>query len=135
MTTGERKDSPTRDFLSWIGALFQASLLRPLGTGHGPLLLEFPCGSAILKWSSYFSLTKNREQGMTIELHLDDETQRQSIEAGFASVEEYLHNLIQRDRNRIAILKGIQDAESGNTRPFEEFDQEFRAKHGIDQDK
>jgi hypothetical protein len=72
---------------------------------------------------------------MTIELHVDEATQRQSIEAGFASVEEYLHSLIQRDKNRIAILKGIQDADSGNVRPFEEFDEEFRLKHGIHQEK
>ena len=72
---------------------------------------------------------------MTIVLNLDDETRRQSVEAGFASVEEYLHSLIQRDRNRMAILKGIQDADSGNVRSFQEFDQEFRARHNIVQDK
>lgn len=72
---------------------------------------------------------------MTIELHVDEATQRQSIEAGFANVEEYLQNLIQRDKNRIAILKGIQDVDSGNFRPFEEFDQEFRLKHGIHEEK
>ena len=72
---------------------------------------------------------------MTIQLHLDAATQQQSIEAGFASVEEYLHSLLRRDKNRIAILKGIQDADSGNTRPFEKFDLDFRLKHGIEQEK
>lgn len=68
---------------------------------------------------------------MTIVLTLDEETKRQSIDAGFASVEEYLHNLLQRDKNRLAILRGIQDANAGNVRPFDQFDQEFRIKHGI----
>lgn len=68
---------------------------------------------------------------MAIEIHLDDDAKLQSIEAGYASVEDYLHSLLQRDRNRLACLKGMQDIESGNTRPFEEFDAEFRKKHGI----
>lgn len=72
---------------------------------------------------------------MTIELQLDDDTKRQSVDAGFASVEEYLLNLLQRDKNRLAILKGIQDADSGNVRPFEDFDQEFQAKHGMNKDE
>jgi hypothetical protein len=72
---------------------------------------------------------------MTIELQLDDDTKRQSVEAGFASVEEYLHNLLQRDKKRLAILKGIQDADSGNVRPFEDFHQEFQAKYGINKDE
>lgn len=71
---------------------------------------------------------------MTIELKLDDDAKQQSIEAGFASVQEYLYNLLQRDRNRLGILKGLQDVEAGNVRSFEEFDREFRSKHGIDQD-
>jgi hypothetical protein len=68
---------------------------------------------------------------MTIQLQLDDDVKRQSVDAGFASVEEYLHNLLQRDRNRLAILKRIQAADSGHAQHFEDFDQEFRAKHGI----
>lgn len=69
---------------------------------------------------------------MTIELNLDDDAKEQSIEAGFASVQEYLYSLLQRDRNRLRILKGLQDADAGNVRSFEEFDREFRSKHGID---
>lgn len=68
---------------------------------------------------------------MAIEIHLDEDAKLQSIEAGYASVEDYLHSLLQRDRNRLACLKGMQDVESGNTRPFEKFDAEFRKKHGI----
>jgi len=70
---------------------------------------------------------------MTIELKLDDDTKQQSVEAGFATVQEYLYSLLQRDRNRLEILKGLQDVEAGNVRSFEKFDREFRSKHGIDQ--
>lgn len=69
---------------------------------------------------------------MAIEIHLNYDAKLQSIEAGFASVEDYLHSLLQRDRNRLACQKGLQDVESGNTRPFDEFDAEFRKKHGIE---
>lgn len=69
---------------------------------------------------------------MAIEIHLNDEAKLQSVEAGYASVEDYLHSLLQRDRNRLACLKGLQDVESGNIRPFDEFDAEFRKKHGIE---
>lgn len=69
---------------------------------------------------------------MAIEIHLNEDARLQSIEAGYASVEDYLHSLLQRDRNRLACMKGMQDIESGNTRPFEEFDAEFRKNHGIE---
>lgn len=69
---------------------------------------------------------------MAIEIHLNDDAKTQSVEAGYANVEDYLINLLQRDRNRMACLKGIQDVESGNTRPFEDFDSELRKKHGIE---
>ena len=69
---------------------------------------------------------------MAIELQLNDDARLQSVEAGYASVEEYLHSLLQRDRNRLACLNGVQDVDSGNTRPFGAFDAEFRKKHGIE---
>lgn len=72
---------------------------------------------------------------MAIEIHLDDNAKLQSIEAGYASVEDYLYSLLQRDHARLACMKGIQDVDSGNTRPFEEFDLAFRKKHGIELEK
>jgi hypothetical protein len=69
---------------------------------------------------------------MGIEIHLNDDAKLQSIEAGYASVEDYLYSLLQKDQNRLACLKGLQDVESGNTRPFDEFDAEFRKKHEIE---
>lgn len=66
-----------------------------------------------------------------IEIHLSDDVKLQSAEAGFPNLEDYLHSLLERDRNRLACLKGIQDVEAGRVRPFEEFDVEFRKKHGI----
>ncbi|TVP96619.1 MAG: hypothetical protein EA381_16965 [Planctomycetaceae bacterium] len=68
---------------------------------------------------------------MAIEIQLHEDTKLQSVEAGYASVEAYLHSLLQRDQKRLACLKGIQDVESGNARPFDEFDHEFKQKHGI----
>jgi hypothetical protein len=68
---------------------------------------------------------------MAIEIHFGDDTKIQSIEAGYASVEDYLHSLLQRDRARLACLKGLQDVDTGNIRPFDDFDSEFRKKHGI----
>lgn len=38
----------------------------------------------------------------------------------------YLHDLLERDRIQLACLRGIQDIELGNYRPFEEFDKDFR---------
>jgi hypothetical protein len=69
---------------------------------------------------------------MTFDLTLTEIAKIQSVEAGFASVDEYLYCLLQRDRTRLAILKGIQDVDSGNLRPFEEFDREFRVRHDIE---
>jgi hypothetical protein len=37
----------------------------------------------------------------------------------------------QREEARAAITQGLADVESGRTRPFEEFDREFRRKHGL----
>ncbi len=69
---------------------------------------------------------------MAIEIHLNDDARLQSIEAGYANVEDYLYSLLQRDRARLACMKGLQDVDAGNTRPFDEFDAAFRKKHGIE---
>jgi len=68
---------------------------------------------------------------MATEIYISDEAKLQSIEAGFVNVEDYLYNLLQKDRDRLACLKGIQDIETGRSRPFTEFDSQFRKKHGI----
>lgn len=55
----------------------------------------------------------------------------QAVAAGFATVELYIQNLLERDADRLAIQKGIDSLESGKHRPFEEFDREFREKNGM----
>ena len=37
----------------------------------------------------------------------------------------------EREVVRAAIRRGIADLDAGRVRPFEEFDREFRAKHGM----
>jgi predicted transcriptional regulator len=37
----------------------------------------------------------------------------------------------EREETRAAIRRGLADVDEGRVKPFEEFDREFRAKHGI----
>lgn len=54
------------------------------------------------------------------------EFQAQAVTAGYASVEDYVITLLTRDGERLAIQQGIDEMRAGQTRPFEEFDQELR---------
>jgi hypothetical protein len=54
------------------------------------------------------------------------------------SLDEYIQlwhdeNSSQEDREETlrAVRQGLADIESGRVRPFEEFDREFRTKHGL----
>jgi hypothetical protein len=38
---------------------------------------------------------------------------------------------VEREETLVAIRQGLKDADEGRVRPFEEFDREFRAKHGL----
>lgn len=71
---------------------------------------------------------------MVINLEFGEEARLQCVEAGFATLEEYLYSLLLQDRERLAIQQGCADVEAGRSRPFEQFDQEFRKKHGIQLD-
>lgn len=68
-----------------------------------------------------------------MELNQFDESavRSQAVAAGFATVELYIQNLLERDADRLAIRKGIDALEAGKHRPFEEFDREFREKNGM----
>ncbi|MDZ4658412.1 MAG: hypothetical protein SH868_12610 [Bythopirellula sp.] len=55
----------------------------------------------------------------------------QAVAAGFANVEAYVFHLIERDTERMAIQEGLDAVRQGRTRPFAEFDAEFRKKYGI----
>lgn len=72
-----------------------------------------------------------RDVTVTIHLDIGEQERIQCVEAGFATMEEYLYSLLAKDRDRLAILKGLADAEAGRMSPFDEFDAEFRKKHGI----
>jgi hypothetical protein len=68
---------------------------------------------------------------VTSPLFADPGVQSQALAAGFASVELYLHSLVERDADRLAVEEGIAAARAGLLRPFDEFEREFRAKHGL----
>jgi len=68
---------------------------------------------------------------VTIDLEIGEQEKLQCVEAGFASMEEYLYSLLAQDRERLAILKGLADVEAGRVRSFKEFDAEFRQQNGI----
>ena len=57
--------------------------------------------------------------------------QSQAAAAGFATVELYVQELLDRDANRLAIKKGIEALEAGQHRPFDDFDREFCEKNGL----
>jgi hypothetical protein len=58
----------------------------------------------------------------------------QALAAGFASVELYVQDLLDRDAKRLAIQAGIDALEAGRVRDFDEFDREFRLRNGIPAD-
>src|SRR4051812_5987233 len=72
----------------------------------------------ILYFGAYFK--------MQINLSETTDIQAQAVAAGFANVEEYVLNLIERDKERVAIQEGLDAIRDGRLRPFEEFDAEFR---------
>ena len=61
----------------------------------------------------------------------DTNLQSQAVAAGFATVELYIQNLIERDADRLAIQKGIDAVDADQHRPFDEFDRAFREKNGL----
>jgi hypothetical protein len=68
-----------------------------------------------------------------MQITLSEDTEIQSLAAGFASVEQYIHSLVLRDRERIAIEEGIASMKDGRVQDFDNFDRDFRQKHSIDQ--
>lgn len=55
----------------------------------------------------------------------------QALAAGFASVELYVQNLIDRDAERLAIQEGIDAINAGRVCDFDDFDRAFRKCNGI----
>jgi predicted transcriptional regulator len=68
---------------------------------------------------------------MQIEIPDHCEAEKQAIAAGFASVEQYVVALLDRDAERAAIQEGLDAMKAGRFRPFEDFDREFRQMHNL----
>ncbi|WP_437186718.1 hypothetical protein SH668x_000068 [Planctomicrobium sp. SH668] len=69
---------------------------------------------------------------MMIELQTDRDVKSQAIAAGFATVEDYLMTLLDRDAERIAIQAGLDDIAAGRMHPWEEVNAEIRREFGFD---
>jgi hypothetical protein len=68
---------------------------------------------------------------MTFEQFNDQTIQNQALAAGFATVDLYIQNLIERDAEVLAIKEGIAAMEAGDVQDFVEFARQFRAKNNI----
>lgn len=66
---------------------------------------------------------------ITIPEHID--IHKQAAEAGFASADEYIAQLLEQDSERRAIQEGIDSFERGNYRPIKEFEAELRKELGV----
>jgi hypothetical protein len=67
-------------------------------------------------------------------IQLPDDTEQLSVAAGYASVDQFVLNLLHRERERLAIQAGINSLEQGNVSDFEEFDKDFRSRNGLNSD-
>lgn len=67
-----------------------------------------------------------------MQINLPKETELQSLAAGYASVEMYVHRLVIQDRERLVIEQGIEAMKQGRVRHFDDFDHEFRLRHNVD---
>jgi hypothetical protein len=68
-----------------------------------------------------------------MEISLPDDAEKPSVAAGYASVEQYIHSLVRRDRERLPIEEGIDAMKEGKVQDFDDFDREFRKRHGLAQ--
>ena len=68
---------------------------------------------------------------MQITLPDDLDLERQANAAGFATVQEYVRVLLERDAERVALQQGIDDLQAGRVQSLEDFDAEFRQRHQI----
>lgn len=57
--------------------------------------------------------------------------QHQATTAGFASVELYIQDLLDRDAEVLAIKEGIAAMEASDVKDFEDFAREFRKTHNV----
>lgn len=64
-------------------------------------------------------------------IEVPSDAQHQATSAGFATVEDYVAELLVRDAERVAIQKGIDEWKAGRVRSFDEFDRELRQEFGF----
>ncbi len=64
-------------------------------------------------------------------IEVPDQARQQAVAAGFASIEDYVAELFERDAERLAIQQGIDDWKAGRVRSFDEFDRELRKEFGF----
>ncbi len=69
---------------------------------------------------------------MQIEISDPKAVEEQALAAGFATVSDYVITLLDRDAERMAIQRGLNDWKAGHVRPFAEFDAELRAELGFE---
>ncbi len=55
----------------------------------------------------------------------------QALAAGFANVEMYVQNLLERDAERMAIQEGLDALNAGRVMDFDAFDREFRNRNAV----
>lgn len=65
---------------------------------------------------------------MQIDIRDLKEFPAQAVTAGYSTIEDYVITLLTRDGERLAFQQGIDEMRAGQTRPFEELDQELRHK-------
>ncbi len=66
-----------------------------------------------------------------MQIEIGDEIQNQALEAGFANPELYVAQLLERDAERIAIQRGIDDWRAGRVQSLDDVDRELRAELGL----
>ena len=68
---------------------------------------------------------------MQIELPDDVDYQALATAAGFASLEDYVVRLLEREAERKAIQEGMDAMKAGDGQPLEEFDAQLRREFGF----
>ncbi len=63
-----------------------------------------------------------------MQIQVPEDTQRLSLAAGFANVDQFVNSLLRKERERLAIQDGI---DAGQVTGFADFEREFREKNGL----
>lgn len=66
-----------------------------------------------------------------MKVEISDDVQAQAVAAGFATIEDYVTDLVERDAERVAIQRGIDDWRAGGVQSFDDFDRELRKEFGF----